>query len=353
MLTLYHWDLPQALEDAGGWTNRDTAERFAEYAAVVANALGDRVEMWTTLNEPWCSAFLGYASGVHAPGRVEPALAFPAAHHLLLAHGLGVSALRSVLPDHARVSITLNIAVPRPMSDSDADLEAAWRIDGLANRIFLDPIFSGRYPQDVVERSAGLTDWAFVMPGDLAAISAPIDVLGVNYYNPLLVAAHAGGGVRPLADGHGSGSNAPWPGCDDIAFHQHPGPQTAMGWPIDASGLYELLTRVARDYPALPLVVTENGAAFDDHPAPGGAVHDPARVMYLHEHLAAVHRAISDGIPVEGYFLWSLLDNFEWSYGYSKRFGIVYVDFATLTRSLKDSALWYRDVLTANGVSEE
>jgi beta-glucosidase len=347
VLTLYHWDLPQILEEKGGWTNRDTALHFADYALVLASALGDRVSSWTTVNEPWCSAFLGYAAGVHAPGHTSGAEALAAVHHLLLGHGLAVQAMRSVLPADASCLITLNPAVARPATDSAADAAAAWKIDGLQNRIWLDPLFRGVYPEDVVEFTKDVTDWSYVRDGDLEVISTPLDRLGVNFYSPMLVAHYDGAGERSNADGHGDGAGETWPGCDDVQFLAMPGPHTAMGWPVDASGLHELLVRLHQDY-RMPMMVTENGAAFDDVLA-GGRVRDPERTAYLQQHLAAVHRAIADGADVRGYFLWSLLDNFEWAYGYAKRFGITYVDFATQNRTLKDSARFYSDVVRDNG----
>ena len=333
VLTLYHWDLPQELEDAGGWPERDTAHRFAEYAALVADALGDRVRTWTTLNEPWCAAFLGYAEGVHAPGRTEPEAALRAAHHMNLAHGLAFGTLRDLVPS-AEVSLTLNLAAVRPLSDSPADTDAARRIDALANRVFLDPVFHGRYPEDLRADTAHLTDWAFVRDGDLETVSRPVDSLGINYYSPTLVAA----GSHPLP--------SPWPAAHDhVRFLPAPGPRTAMDWPVDAEGLYDLLTRLRDELPGTPLLVTENGAAYDDYADPSGAVHDPERITYLHRHLEAVHRAMSAGADVRGYFTWSLLDNFEWAYGYGKRFGLVHVDYASQRRTPKDSALWYSDVV--------
>ncbi|MEV7085032.1 GH1 family beta-glucosidase [Streptomyces sp. NPDC093085] len=347
--TLYHWDLPQELESppaagstaGGGWPERDTAERFAEYAHLVGAALGDRVATWTTLNEPWCAAFLGYASGVHAPGRTDPAAALRAAHHLNLAHGLATRALRAALPagSPAELSLTLNLHALRPLHDTPADRDAVRRIDAVANRVFLDPVFHGRLPEDLVEDTAALTDWAFVRDGDLETISAPIDSLGINYYNPTVVTAGT------------SDTPSPYPGtADRVGFVPAPGPRTAMDWPVDADGLYELLTRLRDELPGTPLMVTENGAAYDDYADPSGAVHDPERVAYLRSHIAAVHRAIEDGAPVGGYFLWSLLDNFEWAYGYSKRFGVVHVDFATQRRTLKDSARWYAQVIGRGGL---
>ncbi|WNI15638.1 glycoside hydrolase family 1 protein [Actinacidiphila sp. ITFR-21] len=350
--TLYHWDLPQELENVGGWTVRDTAERFAEYAGIVGGALGDRVPYFTTLNEPWCSAFLGYGSGVHAPGRTDPEAALKAAHHLNLAHGRAVGALRATLPAAAQTSITLNLHQIRPLSATPADLDAARRIDAVGNRVFLDPILSGNYPADLLADTAHLVDWeALVRDGDLAEISRPIDLLGVNYYTPTLVSdgrTHAEGTDLARNDGHGASAYSPWPGSEHVAFHLAPGETTAMRWSVDATGLYDLLMRISREHPELPTMVTENGAAYDDYLSPEGAVNDPQRIAYVHGHLAAVHRALADGADVRGYFLWSLMDNFEWAYGYSKRFGAVYVDFSTQRRIPKRSAHWYAAVARDN-----
>ncbi|WP_436844655.1 GH1 family beta-glucosidase [Streptomyces wuyuanensis] len=341
--TLYHWDLPQELEDAGGWPERATAERFAEYAGLAAEALGDRVRTWITLNEPWCSAFLGYASGVHAPGRTDPVAALRAAHHLNLGHGKAVQALRANLPADAQVSVTLNIHHVRPRSGAEEDVDAARRIDALANRVFTGPMLQGAYPEDLLRDTASLTDWSFVKDGDLKEIAQPLDFLGVNYYTPTLV---SGGSAETShgSDGHGNSAHSPWPGADDVSFHLPPGSTTAMGWAVDPTGLYDLLVRLKDDFPRLPLMITENGAAFDDYVNPEGEVNDPDRIAYLQGHLAAVHRAIEAGADVRGYFLWSLLDNFEWGYGYSKRFGAVYVDYPTGKRIPKASARWYGGV---------
>ncbi|MEW2130231.1 GH1 family beta-glucosidase [Streptomyces sp. NPDC005435] len=343
-VTLYHWDLPQELEDAGGWPERDTAHRFAEYAQLVGEALGDRVENWITLNEPWCSAFLGYGSGVHAPGRTDPVASLKAAHHLNLAHGLGASALRAAMPARNKVAVSLNSAVVRPLSQSPADLAAARRIDDLANGVFHGPLLRGAYPDSLLKATSRLTDWSFVLDGDLRAANAPLDALGLNYYSPALVSAAEGELKGPRADGHGASEHSPWPAADDVLFHQTPGERTEMGWTVDPSGLYDLLMRYTREAPGLPLYITENGAAYDDKPDADGRVHDPERVAYLHGHLSAVRRALADGADVRGYYLWSLLDNFEWSYGYEKRFGAVYVDYATLERTPKSSARWYAEV---------
>jgi beta-glucosidase len=347
--TLYHWDLPQALEDAGGWPRRETAEHFAEYAAVVAERLGDRVRTWFTINEPWCVAFLGYGAGVHAPGRTEPETTFAAAHHTLLAHGLAARAVRAAA-SQAAISMSLNLAVVRASSDAEADLDAARRIDALANRIFLEPLRQGRYPDDLVADAAGITDFGFVRDGDLDLVAGSLDLLGVNYYQPLLVAARAAGAPRISFDGHGADGTSPWPGADGVDFLLPPGRRTAMGWVCDASGLGELLRRVDRDLPGVPIAITENGAAYEDVPGADGVVDDRERIRYLREHLAAVAHAIRDGVDVRGYFVWSLLDNFEWAYGYDKRFGIVRVDRATLARTPKASARFYRRCARANGV---
>ncbi|MEU2492394.1 beta-glucosidase [Streptomyces sp. NPDC007883] len=345
VLTLYHWDLPQELETAGGWPERDTAHRFADYARLVADALGDRVERWTTLNEPWCSAFLGYASGVHAPGRTDPVAALRAAHHLNLAHGLGAQALRTALPSRGQVSVSVNPSAVRARTDSEADLDARRRIDALANRVFTDPMLHGTYPADLLADTEHLTDWSFVHADDLAVIRHPLDSLGINYYSPTVVsAATDSDGKGERKDGHGAAPRSPWPGADAVVFHRAPGDVTDMGWPVDPTGLHELLMRYTREAPRLPLVITENGAAYPDKPGADGTVHDPERIRYLHGHLSAVHRAMADGADVRGYFLWSLLDNFEWAYGYGKRFGAVYVDYDTQARVPKSSARWYGEL---------
>jgi len=345
--TLYHWDLPQALEDAGGWPTRDTALRFADYAALTCQALGDRMDSWTTLNEPWCSAFLGYASGEHAPGRRDPAASVRAAHHLMLGHGLAVRALRDA--GAREVGVTVNLYPVDPASSSEADTDAARRIDGLQNRLFLDPLLLGRYPDDVLADLASVSDFGHIRDGDLPLIATPLDLLGVNYYSRHVVAAPDG---RAAPGGHSprGGGASPYPGSDGVRFLPRGYPVTAMGWEIDAPGLAEVLGRLHRDYPVPPLYVTENGAAFHD-PAPSdGVVADPQRVAYVDAHLRACHEAIAAGVPLRGYFLWSLMDNFEWAWGYSRRFGMVYVDYATQRRVPKQSAHWYADVIRRNGL---
>jgi len=345
-ITLYHWDLPQELEDAGGWPQRETAERFGEYARIVGETLGDRVENWITLNEPWCSAFLGYGSGVHAPGRTEPVAALRAAHHLNLAHARGMAALRDTLPARAQLAVTLNLHQIRPLADTPEDRDAARRIDAVGNRVFTGPLIKGAYPQDLLKDTERLTDWSFVRDGDLAAMARhPLDLLGINYYSPTVVSAATDSDPSNARnDGHGASDHSPWPGAEDVAFHQLDGPRTAMGWSVDATGLHDLLLRCTRDFPGLPLMITENGAAYDDAPGPDGSVHDPERIAYLRSHLDAAGRAMDNGADLRGYFLWSLLDNYEWAYGYSKRFGAVYVDYETQARIPKSSARWYAEV---------
>jgi beta-glucosidase len=355
VVTLYHWDLPQPLEDVGGWTNRDTSARFADFAEVLGAAVGDRVKLFGTLNEPWCSAFLGYASGVHAPGRTDIVDSLKAAHHLNLAHGLGSSALRAVLPADAQISVTLNLAQIRPASDSEADLDAVRSIDALSNRIFLEPILNGRYPVDLFEDTRELTDWGFVHPDDLAAINQRPDVLGVNYYSPALVAAMGPDDAAKLTkrwvnDPQGADEPSIWPGSHRAFAVPQEGPYTDMGWRIEPASLTELLVRIGRDYPDLPLMITENGAAFPDLVGADGTVHDADRIDYICGHLGAIHDAIAAGVDVRGYFVWSLMDNFEWAWGYSKRFGIVHVDYDTLERTPKASAGWFRGVIQANGL---
>jgi beta-glucosidase len=349
--TLYHWDLPQALEDEGGWANRAIAFAFADYARIMGEALGDKIVTWTTLNEPWCSAYLGYGSGAHAPGRMNGAEALAAVHHLNLAHGLAVTALKEVVTNDPDFSITLNLHVLRGEGESGA--EAVRQIDGLANRVFLGPLLDGAYPDDVIEDTADVTDWSFVQPGDLELIKQPLELLGVNYYSTTLVRVWDGVSARANNDGHKDMGGSPWPGASRIEFLPQPGPYTEMGWNIEPSGLEELLVSLHEKYPALPLMVTENGAAFADEvieTADGRVVHDPERVDYLRRHFTAAHRAMERGVDLRGYQVWSLMDNFEWGYGYSKRFGIVYIDFETQERVLKDSAKWYSELIATRSI---
>ncbi len=325
--TLYHWDLPQARQAVGGWAARDTAERFAEYAGLMAQELGDVVDAWITHNEPWVVAFLGHAEGVKAPGIRDWPTALRASHHLLLSHGWALQALRAAAPG-VPVGITLNLAPVRAATPSDEDRAAASRMDGYLNRWFLDPVLRGRYPEDMLDQySRRYGPYDVVHDGDLAAISGKVDFLGVNYYSPQRVKADPA--RQPLELAH---------------MLAHP-PTTAMGWEVDPAGLHELLVRVRRDYGDLPIYITENGAAYEDGPVVNGTVEDPDRVAFLRSHLDALGRAVADGVDVRRYFAWSMLDNFEWEHGYSKRFGLVYVDYSTQRRVPKRSGLWYRDFI--------
>lgn len=362
-LTLYHWDLPQALQEKGGWANRDTADLFTEYALDMHDALGDRVNVWTTLNEPWCSSFLSYTAGVHAPGHYSMSEGMLAAHHLLLGHGQAVRELRA-RDASLNLGLTLNLTVADPVDAEDAaDLDAARRIDGQFNRWFLDPVFRGQYPVDIVEDfkatdAAAVEAWqAAVRPGDLEAISTPIDTLGVNYYHGEFVGGHPPvvaptGGDAPT-DRPGA---SPFPSHDDIYWHERGLPRTPMHWEVQPEGLTRLLKRVSDEY-AQPggtvLYVTENGAAYDDERVEEGGevrVHDADRSEFVRSHLNAILDAVEAGVDVRGYFYWSLLDNFEWAWGYEKRFGIVRVDYDTQLRSVKDSGLEYSRIIAARAL---
>jgi beta-glucosidase len=346
-LTLYHWDLPQALELEGGWANRATAERFADYALSVHDVLGDRVRSWSTLNEPWCASFLSYVGGEHAPGRQEPAAGLAAAHHLLLAHGLAVGELRARDPGLS-LGITLNLTVADPVDPDDAgDRDAARRIDGQFNRFFLDPLFRGSYPDDVLEDVAGHGFERVVRPGDLDAISRPIDTLGVNYYHGDALSARPGGDATSAAPSIRP-KRSPFVNAEGVHFVSRDLPRTSMGWEVQPEGLTRLLRRVHEEYtgPAgAGIAVTENGSAYDDTVSDDGTVDDRERTQFLEAHLGAVLDAIDEGVPVGGYFAWSLLDNFEWAWGYDKRFGIVRVDYETQERTPKTSALAYRRII--------
>ncbi|MER7499703.1 GH1 family beta-glucosidase [Nonomuraea pusilla] len=344
--TLYHWDLPQALEDRGGWPERDTAYRFADYAAAVHARLGDRVRTWFTVNEPWVAAFLGYGSGIHAPGRRSAADAFRAAHHLLLGHGLAARVMREAgARDIGAVLNFTPVMTPAQVRDpgralSDEDAEAVARIDALVHRQFLEPMLRGAYPADllpVVERHAGL---GHLRDGDLDAIAQPLELLGVNYYTPSVVQAQPSEPADPA-----------FPGSEGVLFCTVPTAVTAMGWPIVPDALPPLLRRLTREYPGLELMITENGADFADTVTPDG-IHDVERARFVEEHVRALHAAVEEGADVRGYLVWTLLDNLEWADGYQRKFGLVHVDFTTQRRRLKDSALWYRDLVRRNGLPE-
>jgi beta-glucosidase len=330
-VTLFHWDTPQVLEDAGGWPSRDTVDAFAEYVEVVAGKLGDRVGHWITHNEPWVVSWVGHGWGHHAPGRTSDADALATAHHLLLSHGRAVEILRRLSPG-SQVGITLNLDFPYPQSQEPEDVRAARWVDGLHNRWFLDPLFRGAYPDDMTEA------WAESMPevrdGDLETIATPIDFLGVNNYTSPLVAA---------------GEN----GIRSRIVRRADVDRTDMGWEVVPDGLRDLLVRLHNDYTPPAIYVTENGAAFPDVRGHDGSVHDPERQSYLEGYLGAAAGALAEGVPLRGYFAWSLLDNFEWAWGYWKRFGLIYVDYATLDRIPKGSFYWYRDFIAGQRMRSE
>ncbi|HSL31199.1 MAG TPA: GH1 family beta-glucosidase [Anaerolineales bacterium] len=335
-VTLYHWDLPQKLEDEGGWTVRSTADSFVEYTDVVTRSLGDRVKNWITHNEPAVVAWLGYGIGVHAPGLKEYALSMPASHHLLLSHGMAIPVIRRNSPG-AEAGITLNINWSTPASNSRADLNATRSGDGEWFRWFADPVFGRGYPSDKIADYTKMgvlpNGMDFVQPGDLDTIAAPMDFVGLNYYS------------RHVIRTNGS-DNDP-----QLVFPQQKTPEywTEMGWENYPEGLTGVLGRVYFNYQPRKLYITENGASYSTPPDEKGEVHDEHRLNYLRTHFAAMHRAIQAGVPLAGYFVWSLMDNFEWSFGYSQRFGIVWVDYETQKRILKDSAKWYKRVIKKNG----
>lgn len=327
-VTLYHWDLPQALQEKGGWLNRDTAYRFSEYAATLFRELSGDVPVWMTLNEPFIVVFSGHITGEHAPGVRKPFSAMQVAHHLLLGHGEAVKAFRHIAPQNCRIGLTNFLWDHQSASASAGDRAAAIRADGMISRWFLDPILKGHYPEDVFSWYRSRFAAPPIKEGDLETISQPIDFLGVQYYSRILHRANRWNLFTGFSQVEPRGV-----------------PTTAMGWEIYPEGLYKLLLRLRKDYGNIPLVVTENGAAFADQVTPDGRVHDADRVQYLQEHIRAVGKALAAGVNVQGYYVWSFLDNLEWHHGVSKRFGLVHVDFETLKRTPKDSALWYRDFI--------
>jgi beta-glucosidase len=331
-ITLYHWDLPQVLQDEGGWPARDTAEAFVEYADTLSNHLGDRVKNWVTFNEPYVSAFVGYLDGRHAPGHTDLGEALASAHHLLLAHGWSVPVIRSNSPE-AKVGIVLNVNVVYPASQSYYDRAAAWQLDGKIFRWFLDPLSARGYPKDIIAHYN--QPMGFIGTRDMEIIAASIDVLGINYYFREIIRS------QTVSEDENSPRNL------------FPNPNiTEMGWEVYPEGLYEFLGRLHFDYRFPSYLITENGAAYPDQVGPDNQVHDPMRLDYLKSHLISAWRAVEAGVPLLGYFYWSLLDNFEWAHGYSKRFGLTYVDYPTQQRILKDSAHWYRQVIAANAITD-
>ena len=326
--TIYHWDLPQwAYEKNGGWLNRESVKWYVEYASKLFEELGDVIPLWITHNEPWCSSILSYGIGEHAPGHKDWREALIAAHHILLSHGEAVKVFREMNIKGSKIGITLNLTPAYPASEKEEDKLAAQYADGFANRWFLDTIFKGYYPDDMIELYSGVIGkFDFIKEGDLENINVPIDFLGVNYYTRSI--------VKYNEDSMLKAENVPGPGK-----------KTEMGWEISPESLYDLLKRLDREYTKLPMYITENGAAFKDEVTEDGRVHDDERIEYIKEHLKAAAKFIEEGGNLKGYFVWSLLDNFEWAHGYSKRFGIVYVDYETQKRILKDSAWWYKEVI--------
>jgi len=335
VVTLYHWDLPQALQDKGGWGNRDTVGRFVDFAQVVHARLGDRVPHWLTVNEPYCAAFLGYREGTLAPGIRDTRVALHAVHHLLLAHGSAVRALRA---DglKGQIGITLNLTSVHPASETDGDIAAAERLDLYENRMFLDPVFNGQYPSDMAAVFGHGMDSGVVREGDLATISTPLDFLGINYYERHAVTADP-------AEPQSGWKLVPPTGA------------TISGISVEPAGLTEVLSRVARDYAALPLVITETGQALFDYADPEGRIKDTERIDFLQSHIAAASHAMADGVPLVGFFPWSFMDSFEWAWGYAHRFGLYYVDYPTQQRRPKESAVWYsgwlRSVHARSGIA--
>lgn len=333
--TLYHWDLPQALQDRGGWANPESVEWFAEYAEVVYRHLGESIPHIATFNEPWCTAFLGHSAGEHAPGIRDPGLSYVVAHHLMLAHHSALARIRSMEGgEETSLGIVLNLIPAFAASEAEADVRAANSIDAVQNRLFLEAVFRGTYPEEVLEyhRKLGVDDRIDL--DELAAAVEPVDELGVNYYN-----------INHIAHEEGAPAMAAWPGADEAQIVRPPGHLTEMGWGVEPHGLTWTLRRAYEEYGPIPMMVTENGAAYPDVVEADGSIHDELRVEYLRSHIAAVADAIDSGVDVVGYFVWSLFDNLEWARGYSKRFGIVRVDYDTMKRTVKDSGLWYRDFL--------
>lgn len=343
LVTLYHWDLPQALDDEGGWFNRAAADAFADYADVVSRHLGDRVKNWLTLNEPWCSSLLSYAIGEHAPGHHDLYSALVASHHLLLAHGKALTVLRRNVPD-GELGIVLNLTDVMAASPSAADRAAARFQDGSFNRWFLDPLFGRDYPADTVRTYVQLENLppegmnGLIQPGDMESISAPCDMLGLNYYTRSVM------------------RDTSIPASENLPQTEYVAPReewTEMDWEIYPEGLYRLLNRLHFDYRPNKIMVTENGASYSDGPEASGKIHDTRRVTYLHDHIHACYRALQNGVPLVGYYVWSIMDNFEWAKGYQQRFGLFYTDFATQQRIPKDSAAWYSRVIAHNGLEVE
>ncbi|HLG63801.1 MAG TPA: GH1 family beta-glucosidase [Ktedonosporobacter sp.] len=331
--TLYHWDLPLTLQDRGGWLSRDTAYAFADYTEAVVRRLGDRIDMWITHNEPWCTAYLGHALGIHAPGLRDKQLAASVGHHVLLSHGLAVPRLRAHLPPQAQVGIAVDFYPVYAADNRPETLHAVKQADTFRNRWFLEPLFRGRYPDDLFI-GMGVHP-PVIQKDDFAVISTPIDFLGVNYYSRMLVRGRADTTIAP---------DASYETVERISGSSY----TETGWEVFPAGLANILTRIHRDYAPQAMIVTESGAAFEDFWDGCNGIHDQRRIDYLQEHIQTVARVVQQGVPVKGYIVWSLLDNFEWAEGYRKRFGLVYVDYPTQRRIIKDSGLWYASFVASH-----
>jgi beta-glucosidase len=334
--TLYHWDLPQALQERGGWLDERSAGWFAEYAAVAKDQLGDLITNWATLNEPWCSAFLGHSSGEHAPGMTDPGSAYVAAHNLLRAHNQAMAVLRSTNRQPGdQAGIVLNLIPALPASEDPADARAAAQVDTIQVRLFADAAFKGVYPEEVLGFHERFGVAGVIDPDEISQGHHPVDFLGLNYYN-----------VNRISYREGAPMMRAWPGAEGAVMATPPGRLTEMGWGVEPEGLTWILERVAREYPPVPIMICENGAAYRDDEMTDGVVDDYDRIAYLESHIAAMAEAMRRGVDVRGYFVWTLMDNFEWSHGYDRRFGIVHVDRPSLTRTLKASGKWYREFLT-------
>jgi len=325
LLTLYHWDLPQALQDEGGWENRNTAHAFADYTALMLKRLGDRVNYWTTFNEPSVITFIGYLTGEHAPGFKDRRMAYQVAHHLMLAHGLGMQTIRAIKPD-ANAGIVLNLWMAEPASNSAEDLAAANKFWDENETLFLDPLFKGHYPPAVYDMLG--KNMPNIQDGDMALIAQKMDYVGINYYSRNVLSAK--GKVEKI-----EGSE-----------------YTEMGWEVCAPALRRMLVKINSEYNLPPIYITENGVAFKDEVSADGKIHDPRRIDYLKQHFIQTRLAMLDGVDVRGYMVWSLMDNFEWGHGFSKRFGLAYTDYTTQKRIIKDSGEWYAEAVRKNEISD-
>ncbi|TKD72249.1 GH1 family beta-glucosidase [Pseudalkalibacillus hwajinpoensis] len=326
MITLYHWDLPQVLQDKGGWENRETIDAFNEYAVAMFKEFGNKVSKWITINEPWCASFLSNYLGIHAPGKTDLQAGVDVAHHLMVAHGKAVQSFRELLPD-GEIGYAPNTGWLEPFSSEQEDIDACKRGMMWQKEWFMDPVFKGSYPEELIAIFENNNAKLKLEDGDLELISQPIDFMGINYYTGSLGRHKEGEGLFDV---------------EEIPLDYR---KTDIGWPIYSDGFYNILTDLHKTYGDVPIYITENGACYN-HEVEDGRVHDKERVDYLKQHLTALHRAIKSGVPIKGYIVWSLLDNFEWAFGFEKRFGIIHVNYRTFERTPKDSYYWYRQTIT-------